>query len=595
MEKPGENQSSESQSSDDLAAGTRTPTNQPSLMPAAGQQPSLLPLGSLQPLLILSAGQNVTTLSGARFNVVPLGNNVSILQGNSLRLPVVRTEGHRSLTGRRASAKPTTSQARNLQPRIVRLGGPQTSAVQIGASVQTVGLQTQSSLGFQPSTVHIRPTGQPIVLLPQTFQPTASQTLSNLASVVQSYGRLPVSYGLSRPTTLAKQVSRPNSDSECKLVTYTDVTCSPKLKHNCTSTVSVSKSIGTQVNIPMRHRSQGVQCGNSNFRTLQTLQESSTQEERTAQSSQDNDPTLQRSVTFAQEMEPVGYELPAHDLWQADNLFLQDLLRIQRHRYVSYEPGQIQFDEVAIYFSKDEWEYLNEDDKDLYVEMMVKNYRTLHSLDSKSVKIVKSDEENYNLHKFSENLRKSIDDFLDFCMQQTETVMSEDATDRSASGQFCQGNPLLGPKPAIDEKPFRCFRCDRRFTRFCGLLLHQKSHPFENGFSCLLCSMTFKSAKVLLKHELIHTGEKPFICARCGKRYSTQQMLDNHLGGRLKKKNPYTCPTCGKRFAKRYILRRHELVHDQHKPYVCSYCGAGFTEEDNWNEHQRIHMEDEMQ
>ncbi|KAM4642636.1 KRAB domain-containing protein 5-like [Discoglossus pictus] len=42
--------------------------------------------------------------------------------------------------------------------------------------------------------------------------------------------------------------------------------------------------------------------------------------------------------------------------------------------------GQYEFDEVAIYFSKDEWDYLQVDEKQLYKDVMMENYRNIRSL-----------------------------------------------------------------------------------------------------------------------------------------------------------------------------------------------------------------------
>ncbi|MEE6523714.1 hypothetical protein FKM82_022737 [Ascaphus truei] len=40
----------------------------------------------------------------------------------------------------------------------------------------------------------------------------------------------------------------------------------------------------------------------------------------------------------------------------------------------------VEFDKVAIYFSKDEWDYLTEEQKELYKDVMMENYQALCSL-----------------------------------------------------------------------------------------------------------------------------------------------------------------------------------------------------------------------
>ncbi|KAG9467696.1 hypothetical protein GDO78_014459 [Eleutherodactylus coqui] len=54
--------------------------------------------------------------------------------------------------------------------------------------------------------------------------------------------------------------------------------------------------------------------------------------------------------------------------------------------------GEVQstFDEVAIYFSKEEWDCLNDEEKELYREVMMENYQTLLSLDIKNSTFSKS-------------------------------------------------------------------------------------------------------------------------------------------------------------------------------------------------------------
>ncbi|KAM4641281.1 zinc finger protein 383-like [Discoglossus pictus] len=48
--------------------------------------------------------------------------------------------------------------------------------------------------------------------------------------------------------------------------------------------------------------------------------------------------------------------------------------------------GQFEFDEVAVHFSKEEWECLTEEDKELYKNVMIENYLNLMCVVSVCVK-----------------------------------------------------------------------------------------------------------------------------------------------------------------------------------------------------------------
>jgi hypothetical protein len=53
-------------------------------------------------------------------------------------------------------------------------------------------------------------------------------------------------------------------------------------------------------------------------------------------------------------------------------------------------------------------------------------------------------------------------------------------------------------------------------------------------------------------------------------------------------RNSHLCEKCGKRFARSTALRRHLLVHKNHRPFKCDRCGNGFKRSDHLKAHQRV-------
>ena len=60
------------------------------------------------------------------------------------------------------------------------------------------------------------------------------------------------------------------------------------------------------------------------------------------------------------------------------------------------------------------------------------------------------------------------------------------------------------------EKPFRCTKCDKSFTRSDDLKKHERTHTGEKPFSCTKCDKSFSQSDNLKRHERIHKDGKPF-------------------------------------------------------------------------------------
>ncbi|KAM3844362.1 uncharacterized protein M6D78_002327 isoform 2-T4 [Vipera latastei] len=289
--------------------------------------------------------------------------------------------------------------------------------------------------------------------------------------------------------------------------------------------------------------------------------------------------------------------------------------------------GLVSFDDVAVYFSEEEWSQMDAHQKALYEEVMLENSQNVaslaHGLENDSCKEPfqeidrkkeerlkkenKQGEKKSNLHCIQiqdvlqqpwkgRNKEKTLGKRREIFK---DTLVVNKNYRTYANGEGCElldnrkyhRTISLAERRRAGEKPYQCTECGKRFKWSHYLRSHRRMHAGEKPYQCLECGKSFSQKSHLTSHKRIHSGEKPYKCTVCGKSFSQSSHLNYHRRIHSGEK-PYKCVECGNTFRRRCDLTSHKRIHTGEKPYKCVECGKSFSQNCSLRSHQKIHTEE---
>ncbi|XP_053318991.1 zinc finger protein 182-like [Spea bombifrons] len=284
------------------------------------------------------------------------------------------------------------------------------------------------------------------------------------------------------------------------------------------------------------------------------------------------------------------------------------------------------FDDVALYFSEEEWSYLQNEQKTLYREVMMQNYQALRFLgySQRKPKLILSIEQGEDL--WVSNLERQGKKSIPFSLDGPRRTVEELAGSLfTPHGWAVEGLSFLRGCEAVHEVPEPpgegCLVDTRRYNLRDRAAV-EYSVFYEDGasetrelkphrklqlgradmtgykyirkkaaepYSCSECGKSFSQRGSLAAHRKLHTGGVPLsVCTRCGKCFTQRSGLLRHERTHAVRR-PFPCDDCGKSFSDGSTLLKHQRIHTGEKPFECSECGKAFSISNYLVVHQRTH------